>query len=152
MKVSIDMSPEYREPYAIIRTDKMTEEIQRIADLLGGTGIPVAAVKNSGDIAILQNSEICMVRIESGCAVIYGKNEKYRSNKKLYELLEQLGPDFMQISKSAIVNMRHIDSLETGFSGADTSENEKRLQRIYFKKISEGFQEATRAVKHGIGL
>ena len=152
MKVSIDMSPEYREPYAIIRTDKMTEEIQRIADLLGGTGIPVAAVKNSGDIAILQNSEICMVRIESGCAVIYGKNEKYRSNKKLYELLEQLGPDFMQISKSAIVNMRHIDSLETGFSGADTSENEKRLQRIYFKKISEGFKEASRAVKHGIGL
>lgn len=141
MKVSIDMSPEYREPYAIIRTDKMTEEIQRIADLLGGTGIPVAAVKNSGDIAILQNSEICMVRIESGCAVIYGKNEKYRSNKKLYELLEQLGPDFMQISKSAIVNMRHIDSLETGFSGAILLKMKNGCKEYISRKYLKDFKK-----------
>ena len=112
MKVSIDMSPEYREPYAIIRTDKMTEEIQRIADLLGGTGIPVAAVKNSGDIAILQNSEI---------QICDSEHAAYRQSRNR-------------------------------FFRRDTSENEKRLQRIYFKKISEGFQEASRAVKHGIGL
>ena len=35
MKVSVDISPEHIEPYAVIYTDKMTDEIQRIIDAFG---------------------------------------------------------------------------------------------------------------------
>ena len=30
MKVSVDISAEYKEPYAVIYTDKITDEIQRM--------------------------------------------------------------------------------------------------------------------------
>ena len=33
MKVNIDISPECREPYAVIHTDKVTDEIQRMIDV-----------------------------------------------------------------------------------------------------------------------
>ena len=33
MKVKIDISEEYKEPFAVIHTDKVTDEIQRIIDL-----------------------------------------------------------------------------------------------------------------------
>ena len=38
MKVSFELSPEYRIPYAVIYVDKITDEIQKIMDLARGEG------------------------------------------------------------------------------------------------------------------
>ena len=48
---------------------------------------------------------------------IYGEKQKYRSRKRLYEVGQQLGKRFMQISKSTLVNLSYMDSIEPGFSG-----------------------------------
>ncbi len=97
MKVSVDISPEYREPYAVIHTDKVTEEIQRMIDFFSVSEAPITALQNEEDIVVLQSKEIYMVRVENGDTVIYGEKNKYRSRKRLYELGAQLGSQFMQI-------------------------------------------------------
>ncbi len=117
MKVSVDISPEYKEPYAIIYTDKVTEDIQRIIDTLSTNESPVTALQNEEDIIVLQPKEIYMVRVENGDTIIYGETQKYRSRKRLYELGVQLGKQFMQISKSTLINLSYMDSIEPGFSG-----------------------------------
>ena len=117
MKVSVDISEEYKEPYAVIYTDKVTYEIQRILGMLSEENTPITAMKNETDIIILNPDDIYMVRIENSETIIYGKNEKFRSRKRLYECSELLGGKFMQISKSAIVNLSYMDSIEPGFSG-----------------------------------
>ena len=48
---------------------------------------------------------------------IYDKNCKYRSSKRLYELEKILGNDFIRISKSTIINLKEIDSVEPCFNG-----------------------------------
>ena len=117
MKVNIDISAEYKEPYAVIYTDKVTDEISRIADILGNNETPITALQNEEDIVVLQPKEIYMVRVEDGNTIIYGAKQKYRSRKRLYELADQLGKKFMQISKTTLVNLSYMDSIETGFSG-----------------------------------
>lgn len=117
MKVSIDVSAEYKEPYAVIHTDKVTDEIRRIVDLFSGNETPVTALQNEEEIVVLQPKEIYMVRIEGGDTVIYGEKQKYRSRKRLYELADILGKQFMQISKTTLINLSYIDSIEPGFSG-----------------------------------
>lgn len=117
MKVSVALSTEYKEPYAIIYTDRMTDEIQRVIDGFSLNESPVTALQNEKDIIILQPKEIYMVRVENGDTVIYGKDRSYRSRKRLYELEQQLGKQFMQISKSTLVNLSYMDSVESGFSG-----------------------------------
>lgn len=117
MKVSVDISAEYKEPYAVIYTDKMTDEIQRVIDLFSAHESPITALQNEGDIIVLQPKEIFMVRVESGETIIYGEKQQYRSRKRLYELGEQLGKQFMQISKSTLINLSYMDSIEPGFSG-----------------------------------
>lgn len=117
MKVNIDISAEYKEPYAVIYTDKVTDEISRIADILGNNETPITALQNEEDIVVLQPKEIYMVRVEDGDTIIYGAKQKYRSRKRLYELADQLGKKFMQISKTTLVNLSYMDSIETGFSG-----------------------------------
>lgn len=117
MKVSVDISPEYKEPYAVIHTDKVTEEIQRMIDIFSVSEAPITALQNEEDIVVLQSKEIYMVRVEDGDTVIYGEKNKFRSKKRLYELGAQLGSQFMQISKTTLVNLSFMDSIEAGFSG-----------------------------------
>ena len=117
MKVNIDISAEYKEPYAVIHTDKMTDEIRRIVDLFSSNETPVTALQNEEEIVVLKPQEIYMVRIEGGDTVIYGEKQKYRSRKRLYELADILGKQFMQISKTTLINLSYIDSIEPGFSG-----------------------------------
>ena len=117
MKVSIDISAEYKEPFAVIHTDKVTPEIQRVIDVLGTSETPVTAFQNEEDIVVLQPKDIYMIRVEDGDTMIYGARSQYRSRKRLYELAEQLGKLFMQISKTTLVNLSYMDSIEPGFSG-----------------------------------
>jgi DNA-binding LytR/AlgR family response regulator len=117
VKVSIDLSAEYKEPYAVIHTDKVTDEITRIIDIFSNNDTPVTALQNEEEIDVLKPDEIFMVRIEGGDTVIYGEKQKYRSRKRLYELAEILGKKFMQISKTTLINLSDIDSIEPGFSG-----------------------------------
>lgn len=117
MKVTVDISNEYKEPYAVIHTDKITEEIQRIIDNFQVNEAPITALQNEEDMIVLQPNEIYMVRVESGDTIIYGAKNKYRSRKRLYELGAQLGTQFMQISKSTLINLSYMDSIEPGFSG-----------------------------------
>lgn len=117
MKVNIDISAEYKEPFAVIHTDKVTDEIQRAVDTLGTNETPVTAFRNEEDIVVLKPDEIYMVRVEDGDTIIYGAKSRYRSRRRLYELSEQLGSKFMQISKTTLVNLSYMDSIEPGFSG-----------------------------------
>ena len=117
MKVSIDISAEYKEPFAVIHTNKVTDEIQRIVDVLGTNETPITALQNEEDIVVLQPKEIYMVRVEEGDTIIYGAKQRYRSRKRLYELAQQLGSQFMQISKTTLINLSYMDSIEPGFSG-----------------------------------
>ena len=117
MKVSIDISAEYKEPFAVIHTDKVTSEIQRVIDVLGTSETPITALQNEEDIIVLQPKDIFMVRVEEGDTIIYGARSQYRSRKRLYELAEQLGKQFMQISKTTLINLSYMDSIEPGFSG-----------------------------------
>ena len=112
MKVSVDISPEHTEPYAVIYTSQMTDEIQRLLEVFGNSESPITALLNEEDLIIFY-----MVRVENGDTIIYGEKQAYRSRKRLYELAQQLGKQFMQISKSTLINLSYMDSIEPGFSG-----------------------------------
>lgn len=116
MKVKLELSDEYTTPYAVIYADKMTDQIQQMMDILDADITPVIAFLNEDTVVILKPEEIYKVCIEGGDTIIYGKTQKYRSRKRLYELEQQLGKRFMQISKSTLVNLDYIDSVESGFN------------------------------------
>ncbi len=117
MKVSVELSSEHKEPYAVVYADKVTDEIQRMIDILSSNETPITALQNEDNIVILQPNEIYMVKVEDGDTMIFGEKLKYRSRKRLYELEQQLGKQFMQISKSTLINLAYMDSIEAGFNG-----------------------------------
>ena len=116
MNVKVELSPEHRPSHAVIYTDEITEEVQRVMGLLGGAGTPLTVMKED-QILVLRPEEIYMVRVEGGETVLYGEKERYTSRKRLYEWADQLGGQFMQISKATLVNLSYLDSVTAGFSG-----------------------------------
>lgn len=116
MQVKIEVSPEHTPPRAVIYTDRITPEIQRALDILQAKDAPVLAERN-GRTFLLAGPEICMVRVEGGETRLYTEKEEFSTRKRLYELLDQLGGGFMQISKSCIVNLSCVESVEAGFGG-----------------------------------
>lgn len=115
MKVEIRLSEDIKEPYAVIHTSAVTEEVRRAMEIFEAKGNVITA-KEEGKIIILQPDEIYMVRAEQGEVVIYCEHRKYSSGKKLYEMEGMLGEEFMRISKSTIVNLKKIDSVEPSFN------------------------------------
>ena len=118
MNVKVELTSNIQEPCMVIYTNKITEEITALLRLIEN--------QNQKDFIILQQEEryivvklqdIYMVRLEGKLVIIYGKTEKYYSKLRLYEVEEQLGSDFMQISKTTLINRKQIESVEPSFSG-----------------------------------
>ena len=116
LKVELKISKEVKEPYAVIYSDSLTDEITSAVMYLENTG-KIITGEDNGRIAILQPSEIYMVRVENERTVIYGENKKFLSPKRLYQLEQQLGNGFMKISKSTVINLSHIKCVEPSFKG-----------------------------------
>lgn len=116
MRVEIKVSKEVKEPYAVIYVNELTDDVQKICTMLESNE-KVITVSDSDRIIIIKPEEIYMARTEASDVNIYCKNKKYRTKKRLYELENLLGNDFMRISKSTIVNLKSIECVEQLFNG-----------------------------------
>lgn len=139
MKVRIEIA-DTPVTYAVIYTNEITQEVQRAVSLLD-TKPDFVTANDDEKIIVIDPQEIYMIRIENSETIIYCKNHQYRSKKRLYELLTQLGGDFMQISKSAIINLKKIDCVEPSFSGMMKlflkNEKSEYISRKYLPKFKK---------------
>jgi len=116
LKVNIEISSEVQQPYAIIYTAEVTKEIQDAVIALEGNYHVITALDHD-KIVILNPDEIYMVRVENEQVVLYGEKRQFLSNKRLYQVADQLGKDFIQISRFTIINLKCIDSVRPCFNG-----------------------------------
>ncbi|WP_130837158.1 LytTR family DNA-binding domain-containing protein [Lachnoclostridium sp. Marseille-P6806] len=140
MKVSMELSKEYVPPYAVIYADKVTDEIRQALELLKAADSPVIG-QQEDKMAVIKPDEIYMVRAENGKIVIYTEKESYCSGKRLYELRQQLGSGFMQISKQSIIRLSYIESVEAGFGGSLALKLKNGLRDYVSRKYLPLFKE-----------
>jgi len=117
LKVEIKVLPETKDPYAIIYTSEMTPEVRRTAELLKMESTDIIPVVENGRIVVLHTDEIYMVRVENERTVVYTKEKRYGSGKRLYEFEAVLGNGFMRISKSTLANLHYLDYVEPTLGG-----------------------------------
>lgn len=120
MKVECKISEDYKEPYAVLHINKMTETIAEIISMLEKENTnpqTLIAVKDRKTYFI-KPDDISLIRTEGREIVCYDKlKNRYVLDKPLYELENILDTRFVRISKSAIVNINQINHVEAGFNG-----------------------------------
>lgn len=117
MNVEIKLAKDIATPYAVIYTNELTEEINSLVKLLEQkTNLPVTAKKDDTYHVILPE-EIFMVRTENQQVILYTQDSQYSTPKRLYEIEEQLGKEFLRISKTTLINLKQLASVEPSFNG-----------------------------------
>lgn len=117
MKVEIKLQPELKLPFAVIHTGEVTAEVQRAAAMLSEERAALISAGEDDKIVMLHPEDIYLVRVEADKTVIHGDKKQYRSGKRLYELEALLGPDFMRVSKSTIINLHLLDYVAPSLGG-----------------------------------
>ncbi|NLD20151.1 MAG: LytTR family transcriptional regulator [Clostridiales bacterium] len=141
MKVEVKIAPNVEEAYAVIYTPEINSQVQEaVASLNRGWGEKVVMAINGERTIILNPTDIYMIRVESGKTIIYGKDNQYQSKKRLYELLEQVGSAFIQISKSAVVNFKYLDSVEPYLNGMMNIKLKNNMTEYISRKYLAGFK------------
>jgi len=105
----------YEDTKIMITCGKLTPELEKIISLIRIFDMQLTG-KKDGELFILDVSDVLYADTVDKKTFLYTGNDVYESGLKLYELEEQLAQvDFVRVSKSALINMRHIISLKADF-------------------------------------
>lgn len=115
MKIEIDADDKYTDTEVIIRTPKITQEIEKMIALMRMINMQIG-VKNNDETYLLDIEKILYIDTVDRKTLVYTEDEIYESDLKLYEIeMELVERDFLRVSKQTIVNLRKVKSLRAEF-------------------------------------
>lgn len=127
----------------IIRGDPSDTEVARLLQLLGGRTSSRLLVHREEEQFLLEADQVVFLETAENRVLVHTAAETYESKQKLWELLEQLrSRAFVQVSKSTIVNLSCVKSIQAEFSGNYLIKLKNRkekltLSRKYFRDFRE---------------
>ena len=143
MKVNLFVSRDIEEPHADIHTNELTDNITKAMSILeSDESSDMLAVKKGSDIALLQFSEVYMLRVEDKQVKVYAENTEYLIKKPLYQVEETLSSDFVRISKTTIVNLKKIERVAPSLRGMMFIELKNGLKDNISRKYLPDFKDA----------
>ena len=138
MRVRFELVDSREKEQALIRATEKSADILNAMDLLenGSGGIAVTKDRSTWFCKLTQ---IYYIESVDKRTYIYTRDDCYESRDRLYELEEKLGPYYVRISKSMIVNLRKIQNVcaEPGGRMVAVLLNTERvvISRSYVKEI-----------------
>ena len=105
----------------LVRSGKYNQAVQDVLDYLAKfeqEKTEVLPIKTSIRTEVLHVSDLILVDVDGSSLVLETTNGRLVTNDRLYKFRERLAnPDFVQVSKHALININHLKSLESSFSG-----------------------------------
>lgn len=141
MKVKIVIEPDLVEDYTEIHVREITEEINRLSEFIQNKEQVITGTDENERIVVIDEADIVSIHAEKKWCHIYTDTENYSCRKRLYEIENMLSKDYMRISKSIIVNLRKIESVEAVFNGMlllrMKNGSKEYVSRTYLPKMKE---------------
>ncbi|CAJ1190038.1 hypothetical protein FD33_GL000907 [Companilactobacillus paralimentarius DSM 13238 = JCM 10415] len=121
-------------------SDDVQNLMKTIDNLDNHTDVVPLAVDDR--VVMIQLDEIIAIEVYKNELTVYTQVKAYKLRGKLKEMYQRLNNgDFIQISKSAVINLNHLSSLEASFSGNMLAfmDNDEKLtvSRKYLTQLKE---------------
>ena len=142
MKITLEQA-RLPEVEVIIRGDVAGPEVAELLRKIGTRTGGKLIVHREEEQFLLDTGEIVYLETAGNRVNVHTKSETYESKQKLYELMEQLGSlSFAQISKSTIVNIDFVKSIQAEFSGNYLIKLKNRNEKLTLsRKFLREFKE-----------
>lgn len=145
MKVNVHIHPNEDDERIDIYTSEMTEQLNEIIQLVERSVQPGTLYGKKGeDIFPLPKNDI--VRFYTENKTVYGEigQERFRIDKRIYELEEMLPHQFIRISQSEIIHLAYLKKLKLELNGLIQIVLKNGVttysSRRYVKKMKEALQ------------
>ena len=142
MKITLEPA-QGQETEIIIRGDVASREVASILQLLGKKNSGKLLLYREDEQFVVDFGEIVFLETAGSKVNAYTAGEVYEAKLKLYELKQMLeAHHFAQISKSTIVNIDCVKSIQAEFSGNYLIKLKNRkemltISRKYFKEFKD---------------
>lgn len=143
MKVEVQIDTDCKEPYARLHITKMSPAVQSaIAILEKEDNGNILTAQREGKIYVMEPDTIEIIRTEGRELVLYDRHKRrFVLNKPLYELQELLNKDFVRISKSAIIHIRHIHHVQASFNSTMEVVMKNGVEEVITRSFRQQFKE-----------
>lgn len=74
-------------------------------------------IKTSDRIVTIKMNTLIKIEIQATSLTYYTTAEVVKTTGRLYQVLEVLNDDFVQVSRHSIINLNYLESIENGFAG-----------------------------------
>lgn len=120
MKVEIKIDENFKEPKAVIYTDKITDEISTLVEKISEeeNELKIIAGFKDDKVALLDLKNIFRIYTDSGKVLAETNSGQYTLRLRLYEVEERLyDTNFVRISNSEIINLKKVKDFDMSFTG-----------------------------------
>ena len=143
MNIHFSLNPKIEGITIQIEAKEYNEEVKKLMELLQNTekGFDKIVVEQEEKFYFLEKREIEKIYSQNGTVYVDTVQGTFESKERLYELEEKLNKNFVRISKSVLVNVEEIQSLEMEFNGKMKmnlkSGDVEYTSRFYLKDIKK---------------
>ncbi len=118
MQVEVKLDKTVTEPKVIILTDRMSEEVNALVQMLSETEPKLIAGFRDDTVTVLDEQEILRIYAAGGKVYAVLPSGEYVLRLRLYEAEERLKQrQFVRISNSEIINLKKVRSFDLSFTG-----------------------------------
>ena len=121
MKVKFQEDPSLEDEIEVeIRASAESGTVKRLVSYLNKFGKRdrnLLPVKTSDRIVTVKRDELIKVEVQGTSLTYYTLSEVVKTTGRLYQVLENLNEDFVQVSRHSVINLNYLESLESGFAG-----------------------------------
>ena len=125
-----------------------TQQVKKLIDYIKNFDKKVDSilpVKTEDRILTVKIDEIIKIEVEKIELTFYTTSAVIKTNGRLYQVLEKLNNDFVQVSKHGIINLNYLESLEAGFTG-------NMVARLDFKQKTDVSRRYLPELEKKLGL
>ena len=118
MEIEIVIDQSQIEPKIIIKTSKLTQEVENIMNIISQQNPSIISGIKDEKLEIIDENAIIAVFAQDGKVYADTKNGIYELKLRLYELENILDKTrFVRISKSEIINLKSVKNFDLSFTG-----------------------------------
>ena len=118
MKIHLSINSALQETEIRIHAKEYNEQIEKLMKQLQATQSTMIDGYLQQEIHMLKINDIYSIYAEGAKIFLQTEEQEFESKRKLYELETQFAQDFVRVSKSTLVNINKITSIQMGKIGS----------------------------------
>lgn len=135
MKLHTILDVDISETIITIKTNKVDDNIKKIQDYISSLSNKKLELYKKDIIYYIEENDIIFFETAERSTYAHTKDNVYQVKYKLYELINILPTNFIRVSKSNIININHIYSLNFTLTVGRVIEFKNTHKKVYVSRF-----------------